>query len=278
MRASVSRRGLRQNGFTLVELVMVIVLLGVAGVGVSSLISSSVQAYVDVARRDDLSQQGRYAVERMTRELRNALPGSVRVNGSGGSNAVQCLEFVPIVAASSYLDLPVSSAASSFEAVTFPFSAQPGTNYYAAVFTSSASDVYAAAPNNSLRAIIDISPATADKRTISIASPSQFPHASPQRRVYIVSGPVSFCAQNNLLTRHAGYGYSATQSLPPSNGITLARYIRVVENAAAYSIFNFTPGALQRNATVQMDLRFAGKAEEGEWVKFSQAVFLRNAS
>ncbi|MGI9285268.1 MAG: prepilin-type N-terminal cleavage/methylation domain-containing protein, partial [Pseudomonadales bacterium] len=41
----------RQAGFTLVELVMVIVLLGVVGVGMSSLISTSVQAYVDVSRR-----------------------------------------------------------------------------------------------------------------------------------------------------------------------------------------------------------------------------------
>lgn len=278
MRALSWRGCSRQAGFTLVELVMVIVLLGVAGVGVSSLLSSGVQAYVDVARRDDLAQQGRYAVERMTRELRNALPGSVRVGGSGGANPVQCLEFVPIVAASSYLDLPVSAAASSLEAVAFSFSPQAGTNYYAAVFTSSASDVYAASPNNALRAISGVSPVAGDKRTISFASPSQFPQASPQRRLYIVAGPVSFCAQDNLLTRHSSYAYSATQSLPPANGITIARYIRVVENGAAYSIFNFTPGALQRSGTVHMDLRFSGKAGESEWVKFSHAVFLRNAS
>ncbi len=278
MRAAVRRTSSRQTGFTLVELVVVIVLLGVVGVGVSSLISSSVQAYVDVARRDDLTQQGRYAVERMTRELRNALPGSVRVNGSGGSDAVQCLEFVPIVAASSYLDLPVSSAASSFDAVAFAFSQEVDTSYYAAVFTASASDVYAGGANNALRAISSVSSAAGDKRTINLANPSQFPNASPQRRLYIVADPVSFCAQNNLLTRHAGYAYNATQLLPPPNGQTLARYIRVAENGAAYSIFNFTPGALQRSGTVHMDLRFSGKTEEGEWVKFSQAVFLRNAS
>ncbi len=278
MTASDRLGGARQTGFTLVELVMVIVLLGVAGVGVSSFISSSVQAYIDVARRDNLSQQGRYAVERMTRELRNALPGSVRVSSGGAANPVQCLEFVPIVAASSYLDLPVSSAASSFEAVSFAFSPQAGTTYYAAVFTSSVSDVYSVAPNNARRAIDNVSPAAGGKRTISFASPSQFPHASPQRRLYIVAAPVSFCAQDNLLTRHAGYAYSAAQSLPPTNGITLARYIRVAEKGAAYDIFDFTPGALQRNGTVQMDLRFSVKAGESEWVKFSQAVFLRNAS
>lgn len=257
---------------------MVIVLLGVAGVGVSSLLSSGVQAYVDVARRDDLAQQGRYAVERMTRELRNALPGSVRVSSSGGANAVQCLEFVPIVAASSYLDLPVSAAAGSFEAVAFSFVPQAGSTYYAAVYTSSASDVYAAAPNNALRAISSVSPAAGDKRTINFVSPSQFPQASPQRRLYIVAGPVSFCARNNLLSRHSNYAYSATQSLPPSNGITLARNIRIAENGASYSIFDFTPGALQRSGTVQMDLRFSANVGESEWVKFSHSVFLRNAS
>lgn len=268
----------RQVGFTLVELVMVIVLLGVVGVGMSSLISNSVQAYVDVSRRDDLTQQGRYAVERMTRELRNALPGSVRISSSGGVNPTQCLEFVPIVAASSYLDLPVASAAGSFEAVAFDFTPQTGISYYAAAFTTAESDVYGAAATNALRAISTVSSAVGDKRTISFSNPSQFPQASPQRRFYIVAGPVSFCAQDNLLTRHADYAYSATQSLAPANGVTLARYIRTQENGVAYSVFNYTPGALQRSGTVQMDLRFLGEAGEKEWVKFSQAVFLRNAS
>ena len=268
----------RQSGFTLVELVMVIVLLGVVGVGMSRLISTSVQAYVDVARRDDLTQQGRYAVERMTRELRNALPGSVRIGSSGSANPIQCLEFVPIIAASSYLDLPVGSAASSFEAVNFGFSPQAGTTYYAAVFTTAESDVYGAAANNALRAISTASAAVGDKRTISFPSLSQFPQASPQRRFYIVASPLSFCAQDNLLTRHADYAYSATQSFPPANGVTLARFIRTEENSVVYSVFNYTPGALQRSGTVQMDLRFLGKVGEQEWVKFSQAVFLRNAS
>lgn len=278
MRVSHVQRIGHQVGFTLVELVMVIVLLGVVGVGMSSLISTSVQAYVDVARRDDLTQQGRYAVERMTRELRNALPGSVRISSSGGANPTQCLEFVPIVAASSYLDLPVSAAANSFEAVAFGFSADAGTTYYAAVFTTAEIDVYGAAANNALRIISTVSSAVGGKRTISFPNPGQFPQASPQRRFYIVASPVSFCAQDNLLTRHADYAYSMTQSLPPTNGVTLARYIRTQENGVTYSVFNYTPGALQRSGTVQMDLRFLGKAGEQEWVKFSQAVFLRNAS
>lgn len=278
MPTSRTQRTEQQGGFTLVELVMVIVLLGVVGIGMSSLISTSVQAYVDVARRDDLTQQGRYAVERMTRELRNALPGSVRIGSSGGANPIQCLEFVPIVAASSYLDLPVTSAASSFEAVDFDFTLQTGMTYYAAVFTTAESDVYGAAANNALRAVSAVSAAVGDKRTISFSTPSQFPQASPQRRFYVVASPVSFCAQDNLLTRHADYVYSATQSLAPVNGVTLARYIRTQEDGSAYNIFSYTPGALQRSGTVQMDLRFLGKAGDKEWVKFSQAVFLRNAS
>ena len=272
------QRAGRQGGFTLVELVMVVVLLGVVGVGVSRLISTSVQAYVDVARRDDLTQQGRYAVERMTRELRNALPGSVRIANSGGANPTQCLEFVPIVAASSYLDLPVTSAASNFDAVSFAFSPQVGTLYYAAVFTTAESDVYGAAATSARRAISAVSSAVAGKRTISFSTPSQFPRSSPQRRFYIVASPVSFCVQDNLLTRHADYAYGVTQSLTPPNGTTLARYIRTQENGSAYSIFNYTPGALQRSGTVQVDMRFLSQAGEQEWVKFSQAVFLRNAS
>ncbi|AVV84022.1 MSHA biogenesis protein MshO [Shewanella putrefaciens] len=44
--------------------------------------------------------QSRFVVERMTRELRSAVPNSVRVNTD--SLTYQCIEFVPIQASTSY--------------------------------------------------------------------------------------------------------------------------------------------------------------------------------
>jgi MSHA biogenesis protein MshO len=49
----------------------------------------------------------RSAIGRMERELRHALPGSVRV-------ASGCVEFVPVTAVTEYLTLPVETPATTF--------------------------------------------------------------------------------------------------------------------------------------------------------------------
>ena len=46
-------------------------------------------------------------IERLSRELRNAVPNSIRVQSWAGGRA-QCLQFTPIVASTVYTDIPVS--------------------------------------------------------------------------------------------------------------------------------------------------------------------------
>lgn len=64
----VARRG--QEGVTLIELVITIVLVGIiASVG-SLLLQQGVRAYINEDARADLTNQGRVAIERMAREIR----------------------------------------------------------------------------------------------------------------------------------------------------------------------------------------------------------------
>ncbi|MEO5657580.1 MAG: type II secretion system protein, partial [Nitrospiria bacterium] len=63
-----ARRG--QEGFTLIELVITIVLVGIiAGVG-ALFLQQGVRAYISADARTDLTNQGRLAIERMAREIR----------------------------------------------------------------------------------------------------------------------------------------------------------------------------------------------------------------
>jgi prepilin-type N-terminal cleavage/methylation domain-containing protein len=60
-----------QSGYTLVEIVMVIVILGVIGAFTFQFVAHGVQAFKTSSARKDLYDQGRLALERMVRELRD---------------------------------------------------------------------------------------------------------------------------------------------------------------------------------------------------------------
>jgi MSHA biogenesis protein MshO len=94
------------NGFTLIELITVIVVLGIVSVGVSGFLRSGLQIYSDANERDQLLSQSRFVIERVSRELRAAIPNSVRLQYSASADT-QCLEFVPALWTSYYTTLPV---------------------------------------------------------------------------------------------------------------------------------------------------------------------------
>ncbi|WP_028241188.1 PulJ/GspJ family protein [Stutzerimonas azotifigens] len=71
------------HGFTLVELVMVIALAGVVAVMIGVVMSRPLQGFVDQSRRAELVDLASGALYRMARDIRAAVPNSVRVTGSG---------------------------------------------------------------------------------------------------------------------------------------------------------------------------------------------------
>jgi prepilin-type N-terminal cleavage/methylation domain-containing protein len=60
-----------QNGYTLIEIIMVIVILGVIGGFTFQMVGAGVQAFKKSSARKDLYDQGRLALERVVRELRD---------------------------------------------------------------------------------------------------------------------------------------------------------------------------------------------------------------
>lgn len=85
-------RPARQRGFTLVEAIMVIAIAGVIAGMVAVFLKTPVDSYLDAARRAELTDIADTALRRMTRDIRLALPNSVR-HAADGSD--QCLELIP---------------------------------------------------------------------------------------------------------------------------------------------------------------------------------------
>lgn len=81
-----------QAGFTLVEIIVVVVITSIIGGIVAIFIQVPVQGYVDSARRAALTDIADTAMRRMERDVRTAVPNSVRVANCG---ATPCIEYMP---------------------------------------------------------------------------------------------------------------------------------------------------------------------------------------
>jgi len=75
-------KSLNNHGYTLIEIIIVIVILGVIGGFTFQMVAAGVQAFKMSSARKDLYDQGRLALERMVRELRDAK----EIGGSSSSS------------------------------------------------------------------------------------------------------------------------------------------------------------------------------------------------
>ena len=91
----------RQSGYTLIELIMVIVLLSIVATVSVRFVGLSTQGALDTSARQLRALQSVVISEQLTRDLREAFPLSVRSTGS-------CIEWLPMEAGTSYLNLPAT--------------------------------------------------------------------------------------------------------------------------------------------------------------------------
>ena len=97
LRRQASSCGICAQGFTLVELVMVIALAGVVAVMVGTVMSRPLQGFADHSLRAELTDLAATALNRMARDIRLAVPNSVFV-----ADTEDEVRLVPIAAAGRY--------------------------------------------------------------------------------------------------------------------------------------------------------------------------------
>lgn len=271
----------REAGFTLVELIVVIAITSIIAAVVAVFIRAPVEGYFDAARRAELSDTADTALRRMARDLRLALPNSVRTNGSA-------VEFLQTRTGGRYRTEPASAGApkcGSLGEDVLDFTATDdcfevlGSLIPAAV----AGDmvvVYnlgiqeATAYDNDNTATVD---AASDASHIVLTAATLFPFESPGSRFHVVSGPVSYvCAGagtvngtgTGTLRRYSGYAMTSAQNAPPVGGSNA-----LLADKVSACAFVYQQGVTERSGLVSMQLQIT---EDNETVSLYHEVHVPN--
>jgi len=178
---------LKKQGFTLVELVLVIIVLGIIGTATTSYIATGVNIYTDISERDRELGSIRFAMERLRRDVLNALPNSLVVTDIG-SDINACLTFTPIEESTIYgSDFPIaprsdtSGDIASIDNYTFTVGDK------AVVYLLDEGELNAG--NGYVQTITGVD---AVNESINFATAVSFPLGSPSNRLYIINGTKSY--------------------------------------------------------------------------------------
>lgn len=221
-----------QQGFTLIEAVIVIVITAIIGAVVAVFIRLPVQGYIDSVARAELTDVADTSLRRMTRDLRLALPNSIRISADG-----RYLELLLTKTGGRYLaeeDNQGAAGILNFNDATDVDFTVVGTMPAApnAIVTGDsivvynlgigAADAYAAGTNRATVSTVAGNSITLASNPFATQNP---PLMSPTRRFQVVSTPVTyFCdgaaaGGSGQLIRYWDY---AIQPAQPTSAAALA--------------------------------------------------------
>ncbi|QBF82779.1 prepilin-type N-terminal cleavage/methylation domain-containing protein [Shewanella maritima] len=269
---------IKNLGFTLVEMVTVILILGILVVGVSSFIIFGTRIFIESSSVDQVLSQSRYGVERLTRDLRNAVPNSVRLL-TDGSGLYQCIEFVPIKSSSSYLNAPIAPDPVAGSMSVFRSATAIDNGDQVMLYPLTASEVYNPTGTTAKRFRVQSTVVTGDQVTVNFASNIRFTEDSPLQRVYFAVQPVSYCfirASSSVdaeLVRYQNYGYQTSQPAPGNMGTGVLMAQNVTNAFAIEPALIVTPSNLVTNALVHVQPRFS---VNGETFKYQHQIQVIN--
>ncbi|MFO1328156.1 MAG: prepilin-type N-terminal cleavage/methylation domain-containing protein [Rubrivivax sp.] len=285
-----ARPHLAPRGFTLVELVIVIVLGAIVAAMLTSFMRPAFDAWLASRSRAELAAEAAQALRHMQREVRTAVPNSIRTPGS------QCFEMVPTIAGGrlrlgpdTARDVapgcsPAADCAAPFDPtqtvsvfdVLTPLQQEPAAGDLVVVDNQNPGDVYSGANRAAIVSVASPPAATQGSHRVTIAA-TGFPQGHTSGRLLVVPAAQQAVfysctgadgtldadgnGRGTLLRRH-GYGFDATYPTScPTTGNVLAR--RVV---SCRFVYDPNLGATQQHGFVSMQIELAVGGERASLV------------
>ncbi|MGK0408603.1 MAG: MSHA biogenesis protein MshO [Shewanella psychromarinicola] len=262
------RRGVKASGFTLIELVTVILILGIIIVGVSSFVIFGTRIFVESSAVDQVLSQSRFGIERMTRDIRSAVPNSLRVL-TALDGSYQCLELLPISASTSYLDAPFvpQTAQNNLTAIKSVGSITAAQSVL--IYPLTTTEIYYPLGTTAKRFTVQSVAESGDQLTITLTQSVRFTETSPLKRLYVADNPLSYCfinTTNNVELRlYKHYGYQPNQPSPTMSPTVMGDGILMAQNITNTLAVNpaiiLMPSTLVTNAIVHLQPVFSVNGE-----------------
>lgn len=256
---SPATKGIKNLGFTLIELVATIVILAILATIGTGFVVKTTEGYQKTQSRALLTNTARQALERMTRQLRIAFPYSMKDTNSGA-----CLKFMPIVGGGNYFNSVPDQ--NNLALATAVITASPpiinfGSARYATIGAINSDEVYGSF-NTSIAAYTSYSGGV-----LELSSAKQWQRNSINKRYYLLDNPQAFCLIGNELRFYEGANLSAADVDLSGNFSILAR------NVSSSAPFVLTAASENRLSGVIISLDFSNA---GETINYTHQVLIRN--
>ena len=281
----------RQQGFTLIELIVTIVLSVIVVSFMTVFIAGPVQGFADLSRRAALVNLADSALQRMSRDIHRALPNSVRVATAGSITALELLNTVdgvryreqpPPADPLKQLDFSAPDGAfnsvGQFSGIVKPFSS---IAHYLAIYNVGVPGANAYELVNVITppgTQIDIdTDAIAGEDNVRVSPAFQFAYGSPAQRIFLIDGPVTYLCDTGAgtLARYSDYTITANQSDRDSDVELLAAGASraLISNQLTSCAVTYAPGSSERAGLVSLEL---GIAAAGETISLLHQVHVDN--